>query len=142
MCNDRFVNTIGTRSLDKMIDLPMVLNAIEKLVVKQVIMVFVGDAPRSLPEGVFNQLISGEQDVNAFFTEGVIREISDRICVPIISKNVQNFIAENICTVMFSSASAKKVRRYMCVRAMRDSLNVDLKVESAYHDRRPIRQRE
>jgi hypothetical protein len=119
------------RSLDKMIDLPMVPNAIEKLVVKQVIMAFVEDAPRSLPAGVFNQLISGEQDVGAFFTEEVVREINDRICVPIISKDVQNFIVENICTVMFSSASARKVRRHMFGRALRDSLNADSKVQFA-----------
>lgn len=118
------------RNLREMIDLPMVPNSIEKLVVKQVIMELIEVAPLALPEGVFNQLISGEQDFDAF-TEESIREINDRINVPIISDAVQSFIVENICNVMFSSASTKKVRRQMFVRGVRDSLNADSSVEFA-----------
>jgi hypothetical protein len=113
-----------------MIDLPMVPNAIEKIVVKQIIMLFIEVAPFALPEGVFHQLISGEQDFDAV-NEEMISAINDRINVPIISDDVQSFIVENICTVMFSSASSKKVRRQMFVRGIRDSLNANSSVEFA-----------
>lgn len=118
------------RNLREMIDLPMVPNPIEKAIVKQVIMAFVEVAPVALPEGMFNQLVSGEQDLDAF-NEEFINEINDRICIPIISKDVQYFIVQNVCTVLFSSASTKKVRRQMAVRAMRDSLNANSSVEFA-----------
>ena len=108
----------------------MVPNPIKKAIVKQVIMAFVEVAPVALPEGMFNQLVSGEQDLDAF-NEEFINEINDRICIPIISKDVQNFIVQNVCTVLFSSASTKKFRRQMAVRAMRDSLNANSSVEFA-----------
>jgi hypothetical protein len=113
-----------------MVDLPMVPNAIERIVVKQIIMVFIEVAPLALPEGVFNQLVSGEQDFDAV-NEEMIRAINDRIDFPIISDDAQKFIVESICTVMFSSASANKVKRQMIVRALRDSLNANSTVEFA-----------
>ena len=113
-----------------MIDLPMVPNPIEKIVVKQIIMAFCEIAPVVLSEEVFIQLVSGEQDSDAV-SEEIIREISDKICIPIISRDVQDSIVDKVCAVMFTSASSKKVKRQMIARSVRDSLNQNSKEELA-----------
>ena len=53
-------------NLRKTIDIPMIQNSLERLVVRQVIKATIDVGPLVLPEGTFNQLVSGEQDMDAF----------------------------------------------------------------------------
>lgn len=112
------------RKLRDLCDIPGIPNIIEKPIVEQVIKAFIQVCPLVLPEDVFNKLIAGEGGANGV-NEAIIRQINEKIYIPLISKEVQNHIVEQLCIVLFTPAQLGVVKRQMLTRAMRDVMNVD-----------------
>lgn len=115
------------RKLQGMIDIPGIPNIIEKPVVEQAIKAFIEVCPLVLPEGVFNRLIAGEAGANGV-SEAIIRQISDAIYIPILSKEAQNAIVEQLCMILFTPSNFDAVRRKMLARAAREVFNADSRV--------------
>jgi hypothetical protein len=112
------------RKLRDLCDIPGIPNIIEKPIVEQVIKAFIQVYPLVLPEDVFNKLIAGEGGANGV-NEAIIRQINEKIYIPLISKEVQNHIVEQLCIVLFTPAQLGVVKRQMLTRAMRDVMNVE-----------------
>lgn len=112
------------RKLRDLCDIPGIPNIIEKPIVEQVIKAFIQVCPLVLPEDVFNKLIAGEGGTNGV-NEAIIRQINEKIYIPLISKEVQNHIVEQLCIVLFTPAQLGVVKRQMLTRAMRDVMNVE-----------------
>ena len=57
--------------------------------------------------------------------EKLVREINDKIDIPIFSTSAQNEMVEKICLIMFSPTAFKKVKRQMLSRVTRDLMYKD-----------------
>merc|ERR1719203_17907 len=110
------------RNLRETIDIPYLPNPIEKQVVKMALTSFCSIAPIALPEGLFEELVSGNEDWDNV-KEEFIHVINDQICIPIVSRKVQDQIVDGICTVMFTSKSEKSAKRQFIGRALQTTLN-------------------
>lgn len=118
------------RKLKGVIDLPGIPNMIEQPIVEQVIKMFIDVCPLILPEEVFNKLIAGDAGANGI-SETLIRQINDAIYVPIISKEAQNAIVEQLCVALFNPSNFETVRRTMVARTIRDVMNTDSRLALA-----------
>jgi len=118
------------RNLKETIDFPFLPNALEQQIIKAALTSFTKIAPVALPEGLFQELVSGNQDWDNV-REEVIHILNDEICIPIISRKVQDQIIDSICTVMFTSKSEKSAKRQMLGRALQTTLNQDSEDEFA-----------
>ncbi len=118
------------RNLKETIDFPFLPNSLEKQIVKAALTSFCKIAPVSLPKGLFEELISGNQDWDNV-KEEVINDLNDAICIPIVSRKVQDQIVDSICTVMFTSKSEKAAKRQMIGRVLQTTLNQDSEDEFA-----------
>jgi hypothetical protein len=118
------------RNLKETIDFPFLPNALEQRIVKAALTSFTKIAPAALPEGLFQELVSGHQDWDNV-KEEVIHILNDEICIPIVSRQVQDQIVDSICTVMFTSKSQKSAKRQMLGRALQTTLNQDSEEEFA-----------
>ena len=69
--------------------------------------------------------------------EKLVREINDKIDIPILSTSAQNEMVEKICLIMFSPTAFKKVKRQMLSRVTRDLMSKDsrLVLASKLHDK-------
>ena len=69
--------------------------------------------------------------------EKLVREINDKIDIPILSTSAQNEMVEKICLIMFSPTAFKKVKRQMLSRVTRDLMYKDsrLFLASKLHDK-------
>jgi hypothetical protein len=118
------------RNLKETIDFPFLPNALEQQIVKAALTSFTKIAPLALPEGLFQELVSGNQDWDNV-REEVIHILNDEICIPIVSRKVQDQIIDSICTVLFTSKSEKSAKRQMLGRALQTTLNQDSEEEFA-----------
>ena len=118
------------RELRETYDFSFVPNPIERIFVKQTILAFVSVCPTALPEGVFPQLVAGDQSADGL-QEATLNAVNGAIDIPLISKDAQDKIVETICKVLFTSSSLKAVRRKMLVRNAREVLNHDSREELA-----------
>ena len=112
------------RKLQGLIDIPGIPNIIEKPVVEQVIKAVIDVCPLILPEGVFNRLIAGEAGANGV-SEAILMQINDAIYIPIISKEAQTAIVEQLCMILFTPSNFDAVRRKIVARAVREVFNTD-----------------
>lgn len=110
------------RNLKETIDFPFLPNVLEKQIVKAALTSFCKIAPVALPEGLFQELVSGEQNWDNV-REEVIHIINDEICIPIVSREVQDQIVGAICSVMFTSRSKKAAQRQILGRTLQTTLN-------------------
>ncbi len=99
---------------------------IEKPILQLIVKSFVKQCSLVLPEDVFNKLISGDGSGGGMYQfEGeVIRQISDQIYIPIISKERQNQVIEVMCKIFFTDNGFVEVRHKIVdrsVRAMNDA---------------------
>ena len=118
------------RNLKETIDFPFLPNALEKQIIKGALTEFCKLGPVAMPKGLFEELVSGNEDWDNI-REEVIHDLNDVICIPIVSRDVQDKIVDSICTVMFTSKSEKAARRQMIGRALQNSLNQDSEEEFA-----------
>lgn len=118
------------RNLRETIDISFLPNPIERQVVKLAITAVCEVAPVALPEGLFQELVSGNEDWEGV-KEEFIRTINDQICIPIVSREVQDKIVDGICTVMFTSKSKKSAKRQFIGRVLQTTLNQDSEEEFA-----------
>ena len=118
------------RELRETYDFSFIPNPIERIVVKQTILAFVSVCPTALPEGVFLQLVAGDQSADGL-QEATLNAVNDAIDIPLISRDAQDKIVETICKVLFTSSSLKSVRRKILVRNAREVLNHDSREELA-----------
>lgn len=112
------------RNLKETIDFPFLPNVLEKQIVKAALTGFCKIAPVALPEGLFQELVSGNEEWDNV-KEEFIHILNDEICIPIVSREVQDQIVGSICTVMFTSKSEKAAKRQMLGRALQTTLNQD-----------------
>jgi len=116
------------RKLRGIIDIPGIPNIIEKPVVEQAILAFIEVCPLVLPEGVFNRLIAGEAGANGV-SEAIIRQINDSIYIPVLSREAQNAVVEQLCSALFSpNNNFETVRRQMVARALQEVFNADSRI--------------
>ena len=118
------------RNLKETVDFPFLPNVLEKQIIKGVLTEFCKLGPVALPKGLFEELVSGNQDWENV-KEEVIHDLNDVICIPIVSRDVQDKIVDSVCTVMFTSKSEKAARRQMIGRALQNTLNQDSDEEVA-----------
>jgi hypothetical protein len=118
---------IARKLREEIIDFPGVPNFMEKALVEQIIKAIIDVCPLVLPEDVFKRLIAGEAGMDGL-SEAVIRRINEEIYIPILTREAQNALVEQICTILFSPTSFKKVRRQMLSRTARNLLNEDSRV--------------
>jgi len=114
------------KNFREMYDIPLLPNPLERVVVKQMIVQLDKLYPLVLDDDTYMSLIGDRQKWDEV-QEAVIKDLNDRIDLPIISKELQDDICEKICSIIFTSATAKKVRRKMFFRATRDVFNTDKK---------------
>jgi hypothetical protein len=116
------------KRLQGMIDIPGIPNAIERPIVEQAIKAIIDVCPLVLPEQVFNKLIAGEAGINGV-SEAIIRQINDEVYIPLLSREAQKFVVEQICIILFSpNTNFETVRRQMVARALKELFNADSRV--------------
>ncbi len=119
------------KRLREMVDIPGIPDAIERPLVEQVIKAIIHVTPLVLPEEIFNRLIAGDSRIEGV-TEATIRQINDEIYIPIISRDVQKYLVEKICKILFDvETDFETVRRQMVARALREVFNADSRVSLA-----------
>jgi hypothetical protein len=96
-----------SRKLKDSVDFPYLPNFVEKQIIKTALTSFCKIAPLALPGDLFRDLITGSVDWNDI-KEDVIQDLNDEICIPIVSRQVQDQIVDTICTVMFTSNAEKQ----------------------------------
>lgn len=106
-------------SLHKSIDIPGVPKMLEKPILQLLVKAFVKQCSLVLPEDVFNKLISGDGGGMYQFEGEVIRQISDQIYIPIISKERQNQVIEVLCKIFFTDNGFVEVRHKIVDRSLR-----------------------
>lgn len=121
---------IARKLREEIIDFPMIPNYLEKTLVEQIIKAIIDVGPTVMPEDVFKRIIAGEKGIDGL-NESIIREINERIDIPIISKGAQNALVEQICALLFGPTSFKKMKRQMLSRASQDLLNEDSRADLA-----------
>mmetsp|Transcript_28870 Transcript_28870/g.62226 ORF Transcript_28870/g.62226 Transcript_28870/m.62226 type:complete len:367 (+) Transcript_28870:69-1169(+) len=114
-----------SRRAKKLVNFPFIPRGLEKQVIKMALTAFCKAGPRALPEGLFMQLVTNEvewDDVN----EEVVRELNAVICIPIISREIQEQVINSLCIVMFKGAKGQMaMERKLIGKALQASLNKD-----------------
>lgn len=109
---------------ENLINIPMIPGFMQIAVVEQSLKAILEVGPVVLPRDVFNKLVAGKGGAVAL-NEALIRDINDRIDIPILSTSAQNDLVEKMCEILFSPTTFKTVKRQMLSRAARDLIYED-----------------
>lgn len=118
------------RNLKGSFDIPYIPAFMEAQVLKTALTSVCKVAPVALPEGMFIELVAGKVDWSEVEYE-VIQMLNEEICIPVISREIQDELVKGICTVLFCPMQDKAARRKMFGRAIQASLNLDSEEEFA-----------
>ena len=111
-----------SRKMRDDIDIPYIPEFMEAEVLKVAITTVCQIAPVALPDGMFIDLMKGNvdwQDVQ----EDTINALNDNICIPIVSRDVQDELVKGVCMILFNPMTDAKHRRKMIGRTLQASLN-------------------
>jgi hypothetical protein len=112
------------RNLKSSIDIPYIPDFLEPVVLKTAMTTVCKIAPVALPGDMFIELVAGKVDWTEVEHE-VIMTLNEEICIPIISREIQDELVKGICMVLFCPMADQKARRKMIGRTLQKSLNSD-----------------